>query len=209
MLRRGTAPLSCDLGKEFSVKTDEKVKKIIKYLTLTQIYNRNISNNEFKPFSCRRKPDRTHAKMDIDDTNIQILRHLQDGRKSFKLIAEELSVTENTIRSRVNKLMDEGILKFSGTVQVDALSGHNLLYLGVKLKNMELQKKAEEFSRLRGVVSAAIVTGRYDIILQVLLGPGYSLLEFITEQVARIEDVQTVESFIVYKGYNLKVPYIL
>jgi Lrp/AsnC family transcriptional regulator for asnA, asnC and gidA len=59
------------------------------------------------------------------------------------------------------------------------------------------------------VVSAGIVTGRYDIILQVLLGRDYSLLEFITEQVAKIEDVQTVESFIVYKGYNLKVPYIL
>jgi Lrp/AsnC family transcriptional regulator for asnA, asnC and gidA len=147
--------------------------------------------------------------MDIDDTNIQILRHLKDGRKPFKLIAEELSLTENTIRSRVNKLMEEGILKFSGNVQVDALSGHNLLYLGVKLKTMDLQKKAEEFSRLRGVVSAGIVTGRYDIILQALLGPGYTLLEFITEQVAKVEDVQTVESFIVYKGYNLKVPYIL
>ena len=201
--------MSCDFGKERSAKTDEKVKIIINYLTFAQKFNRNILNNELKPFADKLQPDQTNAKMDIDDTNIQILRHLKDGRKSFKLIAEELSVTENTIRSRVNKLMDEGILKFSGTVQVDALSGHNLLYLGVKLKNMELQKKAEEISLLRGVVSAAIVTGRYDIILQVLLGPGYSLLEFITEQVARIEDVQTVESFIVYKGYNLKVPYIL
>jgi Lrp/AsnC family transcriptional regulator for asnA, asnC and gidA len=74
---------------------------------------------------------------------------------------------------------------------------------------MALQNKALEFSKLKGVVSAGIVTGRYDIILQVLLGRDYSLLEFITEQVAKIEDVQTIESFIVYKGYNLKVPYIL
>jgi Lrp/AsnC family transcriptional regulator for asnA, asnC and gidA len=74
---------------------------------------------------------------------------------------------------------------------------------------MELQNKAQEFSRLKGVVSAGIVTGRYDIILQVLLGRDYTLLEFITEQVAKVEDVQTVESFIVYKGYNLKVPYLL
>jgi len=145
----------------------------------------------------------------IDETNIQILRHLKDGRKSFKVIADNLSLTENTIRSRVNKLIEEGILKFSGTVQVDALPGHNLLYLGIKLKTMELQQKAEEFSKLKGVVSAGIVTGRYDIILQVLLGQDYSLLEFITEQVAKVEDVQTVESFIVYKGYNLKVPYLL
>jgi Lrp/AsnC family transcriptional regulator for asnA, asnC and gidA len=147
--------------------------------------------------------------MDVDDTNIEILRHLKDGRKSYKLIAEDLSLTENTIRSRVNKLIEEGILKFSGTVQIDALTGHNLLYLGIKLKTMELEQKADEFSKLKGVVSAGIVTGRYDIILQVLLGRDYSLLEFITEQVAKIEDVQTVESFIVYKGYNLKVPYLL
>lgn len=147
--------------------------------------------------------------MDIDETNIAILRHLKDGRKSFKLIAEDLSLTENTIRSRVNKLTEEGILKFSGNVQIDALPGHSLLYLGVKLKNMELQKKAEAFCKLKGVVSAGIVTGRYDIILQVLLGRDYSLLEFITEQVAGVDDIQTVESFIVYQGYNLKVPYIL
>ncbi len=147
--------------------------------------------------------------MDVDETNIAILRHLKDGRQSYKLIAEDLSLTENTIRSRVNKLIEEGILKFSGTVQIDALAGHNLLYLGIKLKTMELQKKAEAFSKLKGVVSAGIVTGRYDIILQVLLGRDYTLLEFITEQVAKVEDVQTVESFIVYQGYNLKVPYIL
>ena len=147
--------------------------------------------------------------MIIDATNIQILRHLKDGRKSFKVIADALSLTENIIRSRVNKLIEEGILKFSGTVQIDDLPGHNLLYLGIKLKTMELQQKAEEFSRLKGVVSAGIVTGRYDIILQVLLGQDYTLLEFITEQVAKVGDVQTVESFIVYKGYNLKVPYLL
>lgn len=147
--------------------------------------------------------------MDVDETNIAILRHLKDGRKSYKLIAEQLSLTENTIRSRVNKLTDEGILKFSGSVQIDALPGHSLLYLGVKLKTMELQKKAEAFSTLKGVVSAAIVTGRYDIILQVLLGRDYNLLEFITQQLAKVEDVQTIESFVVYQGYNLKVPYII
>lgn len=147
--------------------------------------------------------------MEIDETNIEILRHLKDGRKSFKRIADALDVTENTVRSRVNKLLDEGILDFSGDVAIDALPGHSMLYLGIKLGSMDLKNKASQFSKLKGVVSAGIVTGRYDIILQVLLGNNYNLLEFITEQVATVGDVQTVESFIVYKGYNLKVPYIL
>ena len=30
-----------------------------------------------------------------------------------------------------------------------------------------------------------------------------------TEEVAKIKDVQSVETFVVYKAYNLKVPYIL
>ena len=147
--------------------------------------------------------------MKIDSTNIAIIRHLKNGRKSYKQIAEELSITENTVRSRVNKLIEDGLLEISGNIRVDALAGHNLLYLGVKLNTMELQKKAEEFSRLKGVVSTSIVTGRYDLILQVLLNDDYDLLEFITRQVTTIKDVQTVESFIVYEGYNLKVPYIL
>lgn len=147
--------------------------------------------------------------MEIDETNLAILRHLKHGKKSYREIADALSITENTVRSRANKLIEEGILSFSGNVAIDALKGHNLLYIGIKLKSMALQQKAEEFSKLRGVLSAGIVTGRYDVILQVLLGEENSLLDFITEQVAKIEDVQTVESFIVFQGYNLKVPYIL
>ncbi len=147
--------------------------------------------------------------MQIDPVNIEIIRHLKDGRKSYKLIARELAITENTVRSRVNRMIEDGILEISGNVRVDVLRGHSLLYLGVKLKTMDLQEKAREFSRLKGVISVGIVTGRYDLILQALLSEEYNLLEFITDQVARIKDVQTVESFVVYDGYNLKVPYIL
>ncbi|WP_163337651.1 Lrp/AsnC family transcriptional regulator [Desulfopila sp. IMCC35008] len=147
--------------------------------------------------------------MKVDTTNLEIIRHLRSGRKSYKIIAQELSITENTVRSRVNKMIEEGLLDISGNIRVDALPGHHLLYLGVKLNSMNLQQKAEEFSKLKGVISAGIVTGRYDLILQVLLNNDYNLLEFITTQVPKIQDVQTVESFVVYEGYNLKVPYIL
>ncbi len=150
-----------------------------------------------------------HSIMKLDAINIDIIRHLKSGRKSYKLIARELAITENTVRSRVNKMIEQGLLDISGNIMVDALPGHHLLYLGVKLNSMELQKKAEEFSKLKGVVSTGIVTGRYDLILQVLLNEEYDLLEFITGQVTKIKDVQTVESFIVYQGYSLKVPYIL
>ena len=147
--------------------------------------------------------------MKFDDINLQIIRHLRDGRKSFKTIADELSITENTVRARVNRLIEEGILNISGLVDTELLPGHQTAIIGVKVKNMRLVEKGEEFSSLKGVLSVAVVTGRYDLIVQVLLNEEFSLLEFYTNEVTKIEDVQDVETFIVYKGYNLNIPYIL
>ncbi|MBU2497436.1 MAG: Lrp/AsnC family transcriptional regulator [Proteobacteria bacterium] len=147
--------------------------------------------------------------MKIDETNLAIIKHLRDGRKSYKEIANDLSVSENTVRSRVQKLTEEGILEITGLVNPEALPGHRVVMVGVKLQTMDLINKGEEFSRLRGVVSVSVVTGRYDLILIVFLKEGFGLLEFYTEEVAKLKDVQSVETFVVYKSYNLKVPYFL
>ena len=147
--------------------------------------------------------------MTIDKINLEIIKQLRDGRKSFKTIAEELSVAENTIRARVSKLAEEGVLEISGLVDPESLPGHGTVLVGVKLQSMDLIKKGEEFSKLSGVVSVSVVTGRFDLILVVLLKEGFGLLEFYTEEVAKIKGVQSVETFVIYKSYNLKVPYIL
>ena len=146
--------------------------------------------------------------MKIDTLNISIIRHLREGRKSYKLIAKDLGVSENTVRSRVNKLEDEGVLEIAGLVDPAAIPRHRVVMVGVKLNTMDLVKKGAEFSRVRGVVSVSVVTGRFDLILVVLLKAGFGLLEFYTEEVSKLDGVQSVETFVVYKGYNLKVPYI-
>jgi Lrp/AsnC family transcriptional regulator for asnA, asnC and gidA len=94
-------------------------------------------------------------------------------------------------------------------VDPEAIPGHRLVMVGIKLGTMDLVKKGEEFSRLKGVVSVCVVTGRYDLILTVLLNDADDLLAFYMKQVSKIKDVQSAETFVVYKTYNLKVPYIL
>ena len=147
--------------------------------------------------------------MKIDETNLAIIKHLKQGRKSFKKISEDLDITENTVRARVNKLTEEGILEISGLVDFESIPGHRVVIVGVKLATMNLVKKGKEFSKLKGVVSVSVVTGRFDLILIVLINEGFGLLEFYTEEVSRIKMVQSVETFVVYKGYNLKIPYML
>lgn len=146
--------------------------------------------------------------MKIDDINLAIIRELKDGRQSFSQIADKLSITENTVRARVNKLTESGILDICGLVDPAGLPGHDLVMMGIQFREMNIVQKGEEISRLRGVVSASVVTGRYDILAMVLFCEGFHLLDFYNEELAKIQGINFVETFVVYKSYNLKVPYI-
>lgn len=147
--------------------------------------------------------------MKIDVINIAIIRQLRDGRVPFKKIAEELDVSEGTVRARVKKLQEEGVLEITGLINPDTLPDKYVVMVGVKLKDMDLVKKAEEFSILKGVISVCVVTGRFDLMLTVMLKKQFGMLEFYTNEVSKIENVRSVETFVVYKSFNLKVPLVL
>lgn len=147
--------------------------------------------------------------MKIDDVNIEIIKELKDGRRSFKKIADKLNITENTVRTRVNKLKEENILDICGLFNPSSIPGHTTVIIGIKLSEMNLVEKGEEISKLRGVISTSVVTGRFDLIIHVLFKEGFGLLEFYTDEMSKVEGVSAVETFVVYKSYNLMVPYIL
>ncbi len=144
----------------------------------------------------------------LDRLNMGIIGHLQEGRKSYKKIAVALGVSENTIKARVRKLEGEGILKIAGFVDPEAMASHKIIYIGVKLKDMDYVLKGEEISRLNRVVSVGVVTGRYDLIVTVHLKHGFGHLEFLSEELSKVDRIDSIESFMVYKGFNIKVPYI-
>jgi len=147
--------------------------------------------------------------MKMDEINRKIIKQLRDGRKSYDEVAKKLAVTSNTVRGRVRKLTAEGVLEITGVIDPEKMENHFLAIVGVKLKNMNLVKKGEEFKKLKGVVSVGVVTGQFDLILVVLLNSEFGLLEFMTKEVSKVTEVLSTETFIVYKTYGFKVPYVL
>jgi len=144
--------------------------------------------------------------MKIDALTVDIINSMKKGRIRFKEIADKLSIAEGTVRSRVRKLEQEGILEIAGLVDPEKIPGQNVVYIGVKLKTIELVKKGAEISEVKGVIAVGVVTGRFDLILTVVLKKGFGLLEFYTEELSRIGEIQSVEAFVVYKHYNIKTP---
>ena len=141
--------------------------------------------------------------------NREIIRQLRDGRKSYDQISKKLSITPNTVRARVKKLMKDGAFDITGVINPDLVENHFLAMIGVKLKKMNLLRKGEQLSKLKGVVSVCVVTGQFDLILVVLLNNDFGLLDFLTEEVSKVGEILSTETFVVYKNFNLRVPYIL
>ena len=142
----------------------------------------------------------------LDQLDRDIIDELQDdGRKPYNEIANKLNVSEGTIRKRVHKLTDTGVLKIAGLIDPEKVGEHLLAIIGVQLGSQNLLENAKKFSQLNGVISVGIVTGRYDLICQVLLDRTDGLIKFFTRELSKIKDVKFTETFIVYKAFNWEV----
>ena len=137
----------------------------------------------------------------LDKKLISILN--RDGRENNSDIAKELLISEGTVRNRIKKLTDSGVLKVSGLLNPDTVPEKQLVFLGVKIAvSKDLRKLAEKISVLEGVQAAYITTGRYDIIVEVWLNVKYGLIQFLSETLASIDGITSTESFLIMKSYN-------
>lgn len=136
----------------------------------------------------------------LDKELIQLLT--KDGRTSIGRIAEYLGITRPTVRSRIEGLIRSGILRIAGLVNAFKAEGLTTAIVGICVEtHSELDQKIEQISNLSQVHWAAVVTGHYDIIVEVVLPDSMaSLYQFLTEELPQLGGIRSSESFIVMKA---------
>lgn len=136
----------------------------------------------------------------LDKALIRLLS--QDGRMSTGEIAQNLEVTNPTVRSRMKALMRSGVLRIAGLV--DFFKIENLIITLVALnveKHQQLDEKVEQISKLDLVHWAAVVTGRYDIMVEVISPNGMpDLYRFLTVELPKVGGILSSESFTIMKA---------
>ncbi len=141
--------------------------------------------------------------MQPDTLDQQIIDILREENIPNSAIAKKLGVVEGTIRQRLKKLKDAGVLKVCAVIDPEVLSNRQLGTVAVNVANpSQLDAKAKEISQLESVLSASIVSGRYDIMVEVLVDSNSGLVHFLTEELAQIEGLTTSESFVFLRSYN-------
>jgi Lrp/AsnC family transcriptional regulator, regulator for asnA, asnC and gidA len=134
----------------------------------------------------------------------EIIRELQtNGREPNSSIAKKLNVTEGTVRQRVKKLFDAGVLRVSGQVNPEFLEGHQMILMGINIKeSSRLEETFDELSKLEEVHSVAISSGRYDLFIQVIVSNNLGLVNFLTQSLAKINGIMQTETFMLLKTKN-------
>lgn len=141
---------------------------------------------------------------ELDELDRDIIQALRlDGRTNNSAIAAQLGVAEGTVRQRVRKLSEAGVLRVSALVNPEVISEHQLCMIGLKVtESKHLEASAEAVSRLPEVRSVAIVTGRYDLIVEVLVDSNHGLIRFLSESLAVVQGIQSSETFLLLKTYD-------
>ena len=130
----------------------------------------------------------------------------EDGRRSNREIARRLKVSEGMIRQRLGRMVASGRLRLTAQVNLEQLPEQYLAIIGVRIDGRMLEARAEELRQLPNVLSALIVTGRFDIVLTVVLNRRHDLVRFITRSLSNVAGVLDSETFIVLKSYDVWVP---
>ncbi|MCP3953459.1 MAG: Lrp/AsnC family transcriptional regulator [Desulfobacterales bacterium] len=142
------------------------------------------------------------TKNTIDTIDKQLICKLsEDGRLQAGKIGEHLNITSPTVRSRLKALTDAAVLKIAGLVDAYKTRGLTTAFVGIQLETYQLDTKLEEISALDQVVWACVVTGQYDIIVEVISVDGMvGLHHFLSEKLYKVGGIKSSETFVVMKS---------
>ncbi|MCU0488097.1 MAG: Lrp/AsnC family transcriptional regulator [Anaerolineales bacterium] len=136
----------------------------------------------------------------MDDLDFAILSLLQrDGRRPFTEIAQTLGVSEGTVRNRVYRLLDEQVIQIVGQVDPEHLGFDAPAIMGVSVQPSEVEAAAEKIAAFGEVSYLLLVSGEYDLIVEVMCEDREHLSQFLNQKLRKVPGVQSVHTFLILK----------
>jgi Lrp/AsnC family transcriptional regulator for asnA, asnC and gidA len=139
--------------------------------------------------------------VEMDDIDKKILNILQNNfRISYKDLGKKVNMAASSVHNRVQKMLDEGIIKKEDTIINPMKAGFDTIaMLGLSIDPLKMDEVAEKISTLDEVQLVGTTTGDHDIIARVIARNEKSLWRFINEKIKTIDGVKPqmdVSSFI-------------
>lgn len=140
----------------------------------------------------------------MDKIDLAIIDLLQlDGRMPFTSIAKELGISEGTVRNRVARLIKDDIIQIVCLADPNKMGFEAPAMIGVVIQGASLEEAAATIASFPEVSYLIMVSGEFDLFVEVLCKDRDHLASFLNEKLRRVPGVTSTQTFITLKTFKM------
>ena len=140
----------------------------------------------------------------MNRTDRDIVTLLQyDGRMSFTNIAAKLGISEGTVRRRVKRLTESGLLQIVAVVEPQYLGWSAAGMIGVTVQAGQVDAVAQQLAQFPEVSYLFMASGEFDLFAEVFCRDREHFVSFLSERLQQVPGVQRTQTFTILKMYKL------
>ncbi|WP_332695481.1 Lrp/AsnC family transcriptional regulator [Halalkalibacter lacteus] len=146
----------------------------------------------------------------LDEMDMEILGFLQEnGKRSYTEIAKLLKVSEGTIRTRINRMLKDGVFEFIIHMDPNKIGLNVQVIIGISTKLGQQEQIARTLNQFQEVRFVGAFSGRHDLILQAYFKNNDDLVDFVNKDLAKMDGIISVDVSIELKQYKDCFSYII
>lgn len=131
----------------------------------------------------------------LDDVSKAIVEQLQsDGRKSYSDIGRAVDLSEATVRLRVQKLLDSGVIQIVAVTDPMQMGFNRQAMIGIRTSG-DARTIADVLSDIPAVEYVVLTAGSFDILAEVVCTDDDDLLNLLNGTIRLVPGVLETEVF--------------
>ncbi len=139
-----------------------------------------------------------------DELDLAILEMLRtDGRKPYTEIAQALSVSEGTVRNRVARMVEKGVMQIVGLIDPVRMGYDAPAMIGVNLHNADVEDVARQIARFPEVSYLIMVSGGFDLMVEVICRDREHFTQFLNQKLRKVPGVAQTQSFFILRTIKM------
>ncbi|MGW4823305.1 Lrp/AsnC family transcriptional regulator [Streptomyces sp. NPDC004227] len=140
----------------------------------------------------------------LDDIDRRIIAILQtDGRRAYSLIASDVGIPASSVRYRLQRLKDAGILQVVGIANPLTIGFDRLAMIGIRVRTGTAPSVCRALRELPETAYVIMTAGGFDIMAEVICRDTAHFTDLMTRRLHLIDGIVATESFFVLEVHKL------
>lgn len=118
-----------------------------------------------------------------------------DARMPALRIAETLDVPESTVRGRLSRLIDSGVIEFVAQTDPSKIGFQTWVMIGLKISLPKISTILKKLEVLPEIYFIAVTTGGFDIQINALFADNEALYGFVKDKLGPIDGIKETTTF--------------